>query len=152
MILRGLAAGAMLLVTGACGLLAPGSTDTPAGQYMLRECWAADGVLGCPEADSVGTVITVVGGQLYVGPPRNPDGRYDWYLTHRYENLDGTENLATSLISAGAYRSHETTLALVDDSSDIAPITGTFNGFLTLLTRGRRYEFDRLVLLPPGGM
>ncbi len=128
------------------------------GQYLLTGCWDVDGgPPGCPETDSEGAVVTVVGGTLLVGLSEGDDyaGAYAWYLKRKYEYPDGTstsEEIA-SLFSAGTYTWDGETLILVDASGDLGPITGTLSssgGGLTVLTPERRYAFGKLSMLPHG--
>lgn len=122
------------------------------GQYAMLGCWdASGGSPGCPETDSAGTVVTIVGGRLQLGF-NVPHGRYDWDVTRKYQYRNGTSELIGSRFSVGTYDWDGRTLALVDDSGHPGPITGTFtsSGAITLVTEGRRYDFGKLVLLPPG--
>ena len=125
------------------------------GQYMLLGCWDADGgPPGCPETDSEGAVVTVVGGELQVdlGKPGDYAGVYAWYLKRKYEYPDSTSEEIGSLFSAGTFTWDGETLILVDASGDLGPTTGTFpnsgTGLLTVLTPERRYAFGKLMTLP----
>ncbi len=126
------------------------------GQYRVTGCWDVDGgPPGCPETDSEGAVVTVVGGDLEVGLSEGDAyaGAYTLYLRRKYEYPDGTSEVIGSLFSAGTYTwDGGETLILVDASGDLGPITGTFPtprmGRLVVLTPERRYELAKLMTFP----
>lgn len=123
------------------------------GQYVFLECSIFGGDSpSCTDTDSLGTIVTIVDGELRVGltPPGDV---YEWYLTTRSEHSDGASEQVSSLFSSGHFTWDGETVQLDDDEGNLGENVGTLsasNGRLTVVTETHRYEFGRLVLLPPG--
>ena len=91
--------------------------------------------------------MSVQGGSLVFGTEQ---GRYEWYL--REMPIGAPPGTEAPLFSTGTYRWDGETLSLVDDTAGLGPIGATVRGTstITLTTALRRFEFARLVRLPPG--
>lgn len=140
---------AVLLSAAACESGTDVSADVT-GRYMLSRCWEANSQSeGCTRTDSTGALVSVVGGELVVGPPGTAHRRYEWYLQEG--PIDAPASTPSSLFSAGTYNWDGQTLSLEDDSTAFGPITASVEGSkITLSTERRRFEFGKLVSLPPG--
>lgn len=126
---------------------------TVSGQYFLRGCWSVEDESDvCTRTEPGGTVISVIGGGLHIGPPLVAEDRYEWYLTLRYDGPDGASSVRDSLMSSGHYAwDGQEEIVLGDESTTSEPTVGVFDGStIVMTTEGWRYEFQKLVLKPSG--
>jgi hypothetical protein len=122
-----------------------------AGQYELTGVDGTRNLPCCAYTDSLGSVVSTVGGMLQLGW-NTAAGAYTWDVTLRRDYANGTSTEDQVRFSSGTYTWDGTTLTLMDSATSVA-MSGSIasDGPLTVQTNDHLYAFSYLPHLPRKG-